>query len=272
MSAPPAGTLGPRWILAPAALAVLLVGVPLLGLLARVPWDRVPALLATPAALDALRVSLTTCAAATALSVVLGLPLALTLARRDGRLAGVVRTLVTIPMVLPPVVAGLALLVTLGRRGPVGGVLASLGWDIGFTPVAVVLAQTFVAMPYLVTSVEGALRTRGDAAERVAATLGAGPTYTLLHVTLPTIAPAVASGAALAFARALGEFGATITFAGSLQGVTRTLPLEIYLAREVDTDAALALALVLVVVAALTVAATGLARRGRVGARSGAAR
>ncbi|MDO5533791.1 MAG: ABC transporter permease [Propionibacteriaceae bacterium] len=252
----------PRWLYLPASLAVAFLAIPLLGIPLRLAWADLPILLSGATAVDALRLSLATCLTATAISVGLGVPLALLLARNDGPVAGTVRTLVTLPMVLPPVVAGLALLITFGRRGTVGAPLSTLGIEIGFTTLAVVLAQVFVAMPYLITSVEGALRTAGFARERVAATLGASPTYALLHVTLPVMAPAVATGAALTFARALGEFGATITFAGALQGVTRTLPLEIYLVRELDTDSALALSLVLIVVAGLTVAVTSwLSRR-----------
>lgn len=252
----------PRWLLLPAGLALAFVVVPLGSVALRVPWDRLPTLLTARSSLDALGLSLLTCLVATLISVLLGLPLAVAVGRSDGRWAAAARTLVTVPMVLPPVVAGLALLITFGRRGTLGGTLSAFGIEVGFTTIAVVMAQVFVAMPYLVTSVEGALRTAGTGHEQVAATLGASPTYTLFRVTVPLMAPALASGAALTFARALGEFGATITFAGSLPGVTRTLPLEIYLLREVDTDSALALALVLIVVAALIVALTGwLSRR-----------
>lgn len=254
----------PIWLRAPATLAVVFVAVPLVGIAVRIPWSRAHELLATQSSLDALRISLITCVSATVVSLVIGLPLALLLSRSDGRLGGVVRTLVTVPMVLPPVVAGLALLITFGRRGVVGSTLSAWGIEIGFTTVAVVLAQVFVSMPYLITSVEGALRASGSGYEEVAATLGASPTYALRKVTLPLMLPAIASGAALTFARALGEFGATITFAGSLQGTTRTLPLEIYLLRETDTDSALALALVLIVVAALTVGLTGALSRATV--------
>lgn len=253
----------PRWVAVPAAAAAVFLAVPLLAMLVRVPWVRLPALLATPAALDALGLSLRTCVLTTAVSLVLGLPLALVLSRGRGRWASFGRILATVPMVLPPVVAGLALLVALGRRTWLGGTLASAGIDLAFTTAAVVVAQTFVAMPYLVVSVEGALRSARDRYDVVAATLGARPTTVLRRVTLPLVAPAIASGAALSFARALGEFGATITFAGSLQGTTRTLPLEIYLQREVDTDTAIALSVVLVAIAALLVAAT--ARLGRTG-------
>lgn len=246
----------PRWLAVPATAAAVFLAVPLLAMLARVPWGRLPALLASPAARDALGLSLATCLLSTVLSLVVGLPLALVLARGRGRWAVVGRTLATIPMVLPPVVAGLALLVAVGRRSWIGGWLGSVGLDLAFTTAAVVVAQTFVAMPYLVVSVEGALRTAQDDYAVVAAGLGASPTTVLRRVTLPLIAPAIASGSALAFARALGEFGATLTFAGSLQGVTRTLPLEIYLQREADTDTAIALSVVLIGLAAVLVAGT----------------
>ncbi|MFT4294126.1 MAG: ABC transporter permease [Micropruina sp.] len=253
----------PRWVGALAVLGALLMGLPLLGLLLRAPWPRVPALLASPAALDALGLSLRTCLASTVLCLVLGLPVALVLSRLRGRWVALGRVVATVPMVLPPVVAGLALLVTLGRRGLIGQVLSLGGIEIGFTTAAVVIAQTFVAMPFLVVAVEGALRSIDPDAELVAATLGAGPSRVLWQVTLPALRPAIASGASLAAARALGEFGATITFAGSLQGTTRTLPLEIYLQREVDTDTSLALAAVLIGLAALLVLATTLVGRER---------
>lgn len=251
----------PRWLAVPAVMAAVFLAVPLLAMLVRVPWDRLPALLAAPASMDALWLSLRTCTLSALLALALGLPLALLLSRARGRWATVVRTLATMPMVLPPVVAGLALLVALGRRSPLGAWLEVSGIGLAFTTAAVVVAQTFVAMPYLVVSVEGALRSARDDFEVAAATLGAGPTTILRRVSLPLVAPAIASGTALAFARALGEFGATLTFAGSLQGTTRTLPLEIYLQRELDTDTAIALSVVLMALAALLVAAT--ARWGR---------
>ncbi|MFT3887684.1 MAG: ABC transporter permease [Arachnia sp.] len=243
----------PKWALAPMVLALTLLGLPLVGLLVRADWARLPELLMSERAQDALRLSLTTCLISTVIVLVLGVPTALVLARTRGRWATAARTLVTVPMVLPPVVAGLALLTTLGRRGLVGQHLSALGIEIGFTTVAVVIAQAFVALPFLVVSLEGALRSSGEDYERAATYLGASPTRTLLTVTLPMAAPALASGTALSFARALGEFGATLTFAGSLQGVTRTLPLEIYLLRESDSDLALALAVVLLAVAGAVV-------------------
>ncbi|WP_425309151.1 ABC transporter permease [Ammonicoccus fulvus] len=248
----------PRWTWLPLGLTLALLGVPLVGLLVRANWAELPTLLASDRARDALTLSLATCAVSTLFVLVLGVPTALVLARSTGRWAHAARTLVTVPMVLPPVVAGLALLTTFGRRGLIGSHLSVLGIEIGFTTVAVVVAQTFVALPFLVISLEGALRTSGADFERAAGFLGAGPTRAFVTVTVPMAAPALASGAALSFARALGEFGATLTFAGSLQGVTRTLPLEIYLLRESDSELALALAVVLLAVAGIVV---GLATR-----------
>ena len=244
----------PGWALVPAGMAVAFLGLPLLAMLTRVPWAELPALVTSESSRAALRLSLRTSLTATALCLLVGVPLALVLAR--SRLPGraVARGLVLLPLVLPPVVAGIALLYTFGRRGLLGRSLDVLGIQIAFSTTAVVLAQTFVAMPFLVISLEGALQTMGQRYEQVAATLGASPTRTLVRVTLPMLAPALVSGIVLSFARALGEFGATITFAGSLQGVTRTLPLEIYLQREVDPDAAVALSLILVVVSALVIA------------------
>ena len=248
----------PGWAATLAMIAALFMTVPLIGLLLRVPWLDVPRLLVSRSALDALALSLSTCLASTALCLVLGLPLALGLSRLRGRWMALGRVLATVPMVLPPVVAGLALLVTFGRRGLIGQVLSLGGIEIGFTTLAVVLSQTFVAMPFLVVAVEGALRSIDTDAELMAATLGASPSRVLWQVTVPALAPAIVSGTSLAAARALGEFGATVTFAGSLQGTTRTLPLEIYLQREVDTDTSLALAAVLIALAGLLVLATGL--------------
>ena len=254
----------PRWLLVPASLALALVAVPLIALLIRLPWSQVPRLLATSAAKDALWLSLRTCLASTVLSVILGVPLAVLLSRLSGRRAAIVRTVSVLPMVLPPVVAGLVLLITLGRRGLIGQYLSVWGIDIGFTTSAVVIAQTFVSMPYLVVTVEGALRSTDHDLEVVAATLGAAPSAVLRRVTLPLVLPAVAGGTTVAFARALGEFGATLTFAGSLQGTTRTLPLQIYLQRETDTNQALALSVVLIAVAsALMILPSFLARRSR---------
>jgi molybdate transport system permease protein len=205
---------------------------------------------------DALWLSLRTSAASTALCLVLGVPLATLLARRDFAGKGVLRALVLLPLILPPVVGGLALLYTFGRRGLLGHTLQLAGIEISFTTTAVVLAQTFVALPFLVLSLEGTLATLDRHVEEVAATLGASPTQTFTRITLPAAAPGVAAGTVLAFARALGEFGATITFAGSLQGTTTTLPIQIYLERVTNPESAVALSLVLVVTAIAIIATT----------------
>lgn len=261
MSAPPRIGL-PAWLLVPAAVGAAFVLVPLVALLTRVDWAGFPALVTSGSALDALDLSLRTATVSTLLCVVLGVPMAAVLARATFPGQGVVRSLVLLPLVLPPVVGGIALLHTFGRRGLLGSTLEVLGIEVAFTTAAVVLAQTFVALPFLVISLEGALRTAGERYEAVAATLGASPTTVFRRVTLPLVLPGLASGAVLAFARSLGEFGATITFAGSLQGTTATLPIQIYLERVTDPDAAVALSLVLVVVAVAVIGLTW--RRGGV--------
>ncbi|WP_081722426.1 ABC transporter permease [Saccharopolyspora rectivirgula] len=239
----------PALLWLPASCALLLIVLPVAGLLTRTDPRQLPELLLSPAALEALRLSIRTALIATALSLLLGGPLALVLAR--SRLPGVrvLRALVLLPLVLPPVVGGLALLYLLGRTGPVGQLLALVGVQLPYTTTAVVLAQTFVAMPFLVVGLEGALRTAGERYEQVAATLGASPWLAFRRVTVPLMLPAVGSGLVLTFARALGEFGATITFAGSLQGTTRTLPLAVYTTAQSDVDAAVAMSLLLVAVA-----------------------
>ena len=244
----------PRWIALPAACAVLFLLVPFIALLIRIDWVQFPHLFSQALSSQALTLSLRTCIASTLACITVGLPLALVCARaRDTWWSRVLRSMVTLPMVLPPVVAGLALLITWGRRGLIGAYLQIFGINIAFTTVAVVMAQTFVSLPFFVSSLEGALRTRGFNEERVASGLGASPSRTLWSVTLPLMIPALVSSTALAFSRALGEFGATITFAGSLAGVTRTLPLEIYLQREESTDMALMLSVILVFVALVLV-------------------
>jgi molybdate transport system permease protein len=250
----------PRWLFLPALLGALFVLLPLVAIVAKVDWGSFFSLVTSEGSRAAFWLSLLTSAASTLACVVLGVPMALLLARWDFPGLGVLRSLVLIPLVLPPVVGGLALLYTFGRRGLLGESLDALGIQVAFSTIAVVMAQTFVAMPFLVLSLEGALRTAGDRFEVVAASLGAPPTTVFRRITLPLVLPGLVSGAVLAFARSLGEFGATITFAGSLQGRTRTLPLEIYLQRETDPDAAVALALVLLVVAVLVI---GVARHGR---------
>jgi molybdate transport system permease protein len=244
----------PRWTYGVAVLAVLVVVLPLFAMVVRVNWANFLSLVTSGSAVSALGLSLRTSAVSTVLCIVLGVPLALVLARGRFPLQGLLRSLVLLPLVLPPVVGGIALLYTFGRQGLLGRTLEVLGLQIAFSTTAVVLAQTFVALPFLVVSLEGALRTGGERYEAVAATLGASPGRVFRRVTLPLVLPGLASGAVLSFARSLGEFGATLTFAGSLQGVTRTLPLEIYLQRETDPDAAVALSLVLVAVAVAVVA------------------
>lgn len=252
------------WLAVPAGLALIFVLIPFLGMFVQVRWTDLGTLLAGEAAQDALWLSLKTTVLSTVISVLLGVPLAHVIAYENTRrnkptwLGRTLTVLVTLPMVLPPVVAGLALLITFGRRGLVGEYLHMFGIQIGFTTTAVVMAQIFVAMPFLIVSLEGALRTRGNDLEKTARNLGASRTRVFFEITLPLTLPAVASGTALTFARALGEFGATITFAGSLQGETRTLPLEIYVQREIDTDTALALAVVLLAVASIVIAITSL--------------
>ncbi len=246
----------PRWIYLPAAVGALFVITPLMAILLRIDWPHFIPLVTSESSRAALVLSLQTAAASTALCVLVGVPMALALARGDFPGRSVLRALVLLPLVLPPVVGGIALLYTFGRQGLLGHHLEALGVRIAFSTTAVVLAQSFVSLPFLVVSLEGALRSAGTGYEHIAATLGARPTTVMRTVTLPLVLPGLISGTVLAFARSLGEFGATLTFAGSLQGVTRTLPLEIYLQRETDADAAVALSLLLIVVAALIVIAT----------------
>jgi molybdate transport system permease protein len=247
-------------VLLPALLGAVLVLLPLVGILTRVDWPSFWDLVTSDSALTALGLSLRTSAISTVLCILLGVPMAVVLARTSFPGQDVVRSLVLLPMVLPPVVGGIALLYTFGRRGLLGSELDALGIQIAFSTIAVVLAQTFVSLPFLVVSLEGALRTAGQRYEVVAASLGASPTTVFRRVTLPLVLPGLASGATLAFARSLGEFGATITFAGSLEGTTRTLPLYIYQLRVTDPDAAVAMSLVLVLVAVVVI---GVARPGR---------
>jgi len=245
----------PAALLVPALLGLVFLLLPLAGLVARTPWRDLPRLLADPAVGQALRLSLVCASLATAVCLVLGVPLAWVLARSDLPGRSVVRALVTLPLVLPPVVGGVALLLVLGRRGLVGQHLdAWFGVSLPFTTAAVVVAEAFVALPFLVLSVEGALRAADRRYEEAAATLGATRWTAFLRVTLPLVAPGVAAGAVLAWARALGEFGATITFAGSFPGRTRTMPLAVYLALETDPRAAIVLSLVLLVVSVATLA------------------
>ena len=240
------------------ALAVLgacAIVLPLVGLGTRVAWGQLPQLLSAPSAQKALWLSTRTCLIATAISVALGVPLSLLLARQWPGVR-IARILAVLPMTMPPVVAGIALLATLGKRGLLGQPLTALGVQISFTTAAVVIAQVFVSMPYLVVTLEAALRSRDTRAETIARTLGAGPWRILVRITLPLAAPALVRGTALALGRSLGEFGATIAFAGSKEGVTRTMPLAIYLERESDTATSLALAAVLIALSFLIIGAT----------------
>ena len=238
-------------------IAALAIVTPLIGVGLRVPWGQIPTLLGGESAQIALWLSLRTALISTLVSLVLGVPLALALARQWPGV-GLARIVVVLPMTMPPVVAGIALLATFGRRGWLGPSLQEAGISIAFSTTAVVLAQVFVSMPFLVVTLEAALRSRDCQAERMARTLGAGSLTVLARITLPLVAPALARGTALALGRALGEFGATLTFAGSLEGTTRTMPLAIYLERESDADTALALAVALVVTSALLVGLTAL--------------
>jgi molybdate transport system permease protein len=244
-------------MLAAAALAVFLLA-PLVGLLERTPWRELPDLLTDSDVRTALRLSLVCSISATAISIVFGVPLAWLLARGRFRGRGLVRAVVLVPMVLPPVVGGVALLLAFGRRGLVGQWLDQwFGVRLAFSTPGVILAETFVAMPFLVVTVEAALRSLDSRFEEAAATLGAGRWTVFRRVTLPMIGPALAAGVALTWARALGEFGATITFAGNVPGRTQTMPLAVFLALETDPAAAIALSLVLLAVSVTTLALVG---------------
>ncbi|MFI1358391.1 ABC transporter permease [Streptomyces sp. NPDC020898] len=236
-------------LLVPALVGLVFLLLPLVALLVRTPWRSLPEQLTSPEVWQALQLSLLCATAATAVSLVLGVPLAWVLARAEFPGRGLVRALVTLPLVLPPVVGGVALLLALGRNGVVGQWLdAWFGITLPFTTAGVVVAEAFVAMPFLVITVEGTLRAADPRYEEAAMTLGASRFTAFRRVTLPLIAPGVAAGAVLAWARALGEFGATITFAGNFPGRTQTMPLAVYLALQSDPAAAIALSLVLLAV------------------------
>jgi molybdate transport system permease protein len=243
----------PRWIVVFAVVGAAFVLVPLGAMISHVNWSQFIPLITSTSSVSALLLSLETASASTVLCILFGVPIAVVLARTSFPGQRIIRSLVLLPLVLPPVVGGIALIYTYGRFGLLGPTLGFLGIQIAFSTTAVVLAQTFVAIPFLILSLEGALRTAGTRYEMIAATLGARPTTVLRRVTLPLMGPALVSGAILSFARALGEFGATLTFAGSLQGVTETLPLNLYQQLETNPDAAVALSLVLVAVAVIVV-------------------
>jgi molybdate transport system permease protein len=245
----------PAPLLVPALIAILFLLLPLAGLLIRAPWGRLGAALSGTDATQALTLSLWTATVSTAISMVIGVPLAWVLARSSFPGQRLLRALVTLPLVLPPVVGGVALLLAFSRTGIVGRYLDSwFGLTIPFTPLAVVMAETFVAMPFLIITVEGAFRSADQGFEEAAATLGAKRLTVFRRITLPMVAPSLGAGAVLCWARALGEFGATITFAGSFPGQTETMPIAVYYALENDPDAAIALSLVLLVVSVVVLA------------------
>ena len=231
-------TRPPLTLAAPAAVGVAFLLLPLVSLLDRTPWHSLPHLLTREPALTALRLSIECSLGALAVSLLVGVPLAWVLARVDFRGKALLRAAVTLPLVLPPVVGGVALLLAFGRNGVVP-------LSLSFTTWGAILAEAFVALPFLVLAVEGALLAVDERYDDVAATLGSSTTRTFFRVTLPLVFPALAAGSALAWARALGEFGATITVAGNLPGSTQTLPLDVYLTLQDDPDAAIALSTLL---------------------------
>ena len=232
-----------------AAIGAVFVSLPAIALAARAPWGRIVEILTGPGAQMALRLSLEVSLAATASSLLLGVPIAWVLARGAFRGRAVLRALVVSPIILPPVVAGVGLLMALGRRGVVGTWLDRwFGIQITFTTAGAIVAATFVSLPLVVLAAEAGFRQLDPRFEQAAAVLGARPGYALRRVVLPMVAPQLAAGAVLAWARALGEFGATITFAGNLQGRTQTVPLDVFQLLQVDQEGAIALSLVLVAI------------------------
>jgi molybdate transport system permease protein len=240
----------PAVLLLPAAAAVAFFLLPLAGLCWRMPWSQVIAKAAGPEILGALSLSLECSVAATLLSLLLGLPLATWLAGGSSRLHAAIRVLVTLPMVLPPVVGGVALLLAYGRHGLVGGPVERwLGLVLPFSVEGVVVAEAYVAMPFFVLTVEGGVRSLDQRYAAAAATLGAGPWRVFRTVTVPLLLPSLRAGLLVAWARALGEFGATITFAGNLQGRTQTLPLAVFERLQTDPEAAFAISMLLIAIA-----------------------
>ena len=239
-----------------AAVTFAFIVLPLVGLVSQVAWGRLWHDLTATEAIDALRLSLVCSLAAAALACVFGVPLAWVLARVEFPGRSAVRALTLLPMVLPPVVGGVGLLYAFGRTGFIGQRLDGwFGIHLTFSTAGVIMAETFVALPFLVITVEAALRGLDRELEEAAATLGARRATVLRRVTLPTVGPAIAAGVALAWARALGEFGATITFAGNIQGRTRTVPLAVYLFLESQPEVAIALSLVLVAISVVVLTA-----------------
>ena len=239
----------PWFLVVPGMVAVAFLVIPLIGLLTQAPWGSFIEILRSPLALEALRLSLVTSLAATAFAVVVGIPLAWLLAREILPWTRLWRALVLVPLLLPPVVSGVGLLVVFGRRGLVGQYLYdSFGIQLPFTTAGVVLAEAFVAMPFLVITLEGAFRSLDRRYEDAAMTLGASSWTVFRRITLPLVGPSLVAGSVLCWARALGEFGATITFAGNFPGVTQTMPLAVYTALESDRSVAIALSIVLLTV------------------------
>ncbi len=253
----------PRWLWIPAAVGIFLCAGPLLALIVEAPWSSLGPVLLGPESLTALGLSLGTAVASTVLCTVLGLPLAIILSKLDGAWIQALRGLLLIPLVLSPVVSGIALLYFWGRQGILGQLLESVGLGVGFSPAAVVVVQVFVSLPFFVVAALSSLRQVDSELEMAAATLGAGPTTILRHVTLPLAMPGVVVGVLLAFARSLGEYGATITFAGSIEGQTRTLPLQIELSlnsAQPQTALGISLMLIALYLIILTVAKYGVDR------------
>ena len=239
----------PLILFIPGLIAIAFLVIPLLGLLVEAPWGSFGAILTSQVALEALRISLVTSVAATAIAILIGTPLAWLLAREILPGTRVLRALVIVPLLLPPVVSGVILLTAFGRRGLVGQWLYSgLGIQLPFSTAGVVIAATFVAMPFLIITMEGAFRSLDGRFEDAASPLGASQWTTFRRITLPLVGPSLVAGAVLCWARALGEFGATITFAGNFPGVTQSMPLAVYQALETDRSTAIALSLVMLTV------------------------
>jgi molybdate transport system permease protein len=236
----------PVGVVALAALGAAFVVLPVAGLLERAPWGRGGELLTSDVAVEGLHVSLIVSVGAAALSLIVGVPLGLLLGRTSFPGIAVVRALALLPLVLPPVVAGIGLLTAFGRRGLLGGPARALGLELPFTTAGAVVAATFVSFPFVVLAVEAGLRSLDTRLENAAASLGGSRWYVLRRITLPLLAPQIVAGIVLAWARALGEFGATITFAGNFRGETQTMPLAVFEALQSDPGAATLLSLILV--------------------------
>ncbi|MDP2287255.1 MAG: ABC transporter permease [Actinomycetota bacterium] len=249
---PSARPRAPWFLVLPAIVALLFLVAPLFALLTRAPWGSFLEIFSSQVARDALRLSMVTATLATLLATVLGVPLAWLIARSGLPGTGIARSLVLVPLLIPPVVSGVALLNAFGRRGAFGQFLyEQFGIQLPFTTTGVVLAEAFVAMPFLVIAVEGGFRSLNKQYEEAAATLGASSWTTFRRVSMPLVAPALGAGMVLCWARALGEFGATITFAGNFPGVTQTMPLAVYQALESDPAVAMALSLLLIAICVL---------------------